>query len=120
MTAVVIASSSIPRPRRMSAEKKVMLWIVASTEAENAVNANSEILTRATGTPRLRAAVADPPAPAIQLPKRVRPRMYVPMTAMSSHHRIETLKAAPPPTGRLQLNKPAIGSAATTARSIGM
>ena len=58
----------------MSAEKKVMLWIVARIEAENAVSAKSEILTRATGTPRLRAAVAEPPTPAIQLPKRVRPR----------------------------------------------
>ena len=74
MTAVVMASSSIPRPRRMSAEKKVMLWIVARIDAEKAVSAKSRILTRATGTPRLRAAVADPPTPAIQLPNRVRPR----------------------------------------------
>ena len=45
-----------------------MLWIAARIDAEKAVAAKSEILTRATGTPRLRAAVADPPTPAIQLP----------------------------------------------------
>ena len=36
-----------------------------------AVDAKSVIFTRATGTPRLRAALAEPPTPTIQLPKRV-------------------------------------------------
>ena len=74
MTAVVMASSSRPVPRRMSADVNRTLWMAARIEAEKAVIANSAILTRATGTPRLRAAPADPPTPAIQFPKRVRPR----------------------------------------------
>jgi hypothetical protein len=58
----------------MSAEANCMLWRVARIEAENAVDMNSAILTRATGTPRLRAAAGDPPTPLIQLPAFVRPR----------------------------------------------
>ena len=56
-----------------------MLWTAARIAAEKAVPANSMILTRATGTPRLRAALAEPPTPVIQLPNLVRPRMYAPI-----------------------------------------
>ena len=50
-----------------------MLWMAARIAAEKAVVANSVIFTRATGTPRLRAALGEPPTPAIQLPNRRRP-----------------------------------------------
>ena len=38
---------------------------------------NSAIFTRVTGTPTLRAALASPPTPKIQLPKRVRVSVHV-------------------------------------------
>ncbi|MQM40485.1 hypothetical protein KBTX_04546 [wastewater metagenome] len=45
-----------------------MTWRLAKTVAESAVKMNSEILTRRTGTPELRAALASPPLAKIQLP----------------------------------------------------
>ena len=45
-----------------------MLWMAARIAAEKAVAANSVIFTRPTGTPRLRAALGEPPTPVIQLP----------------------------------------------------
>ena len=65
MTAVVMASSSYPVPRRMSAEVNRVVWIAARIAAESAVKANSAILTLATGTPRLRAAAEEPPTPTV-------------------------------------------------------
>ncbi len=75
MTAVVMARQLVALAAETSAEKKVMLWTAARMAAEKAVPANSVILTRSTGTPRLRAALAEPPTPVIQLPNLVRPRM---------------------------------------------
>src|SRR5436190_19210545 len=123
MTAVVIAVSSRPPPRRMSAELKRIDWMAARIEAENAVSANRLILTRATGTPRLRAAAGDPPTPEIQLPNLRRARMYVPTAAMTIHQTIETCRSTVCPSqgnDSFQLKKPASGSAAIAAGSIGM
>ena len=49
------------------------------------------IFTRSTGTPTLRAAIAEPPEPKIQLPKLVRWRMKVATNAKPSHQRMATL-----------------------------
>src|SRR5687768_9135707 len=94
--------------------------MAAMIAADSAVIAKSVIFTRATGTPRLRAATGDPPAPAIQLPNRVRPRTYAPIAAMRIHHTMETRSEpvwSPRVIGVLQLNSHATGSAATAVRS---
>ena len=63
--------------------------MTARSAAEAAVPMNRRIFTRSTGTPTLRAAIADPPEPKIQLPKLVRWRMKVATSARPSHQRIE-------------------------------
>src|SRR6185312_10683758 len=124
MTAVVMASSSYPVPRRMSAEVNRVVWIAARIAADSAVNANNAILTRATGTPRLRAAAEEPPTPAIQLPKRVRPSRYTPTMAMTIQNRIETWTLVVLPSGfEIVALKPKIwasGSFFSRVGSIGM
>src|SRR4051794_1382948 len=77
----------------MSAEEYCMLWIAARIEAENAVRAKSVIFTRATGTPRLRAAFGDPPTPVIQLPNFRRDSTYAPTAAISTHHSTDTYRS---------------------------
>ena len=54
--------------RSVSADPVDSTWIAAKIVAVSAVRMNSAILTRATGTPRLRAAVGSPPTAKIQLP----------------------------------------------------
>ena len=72
MTTAMIASNSFWVPRSVSAEPVDSTWIAAKSVAASAVRTNSVILVRATGTPRLRAAIGFAAAAKIQLPKRVR------------------------------------------------
>ena len=53
----------------------------------NEVVMNSPIFTRCTGTPTLRAALASPPTPKIQLPTRVRASIQVASAVTAIHHR---------------------------------
>src|SRR5262245_65837178 len=91
----MIASNSRPVPRRTSEFLKDDASIVATSQAASAVHMKSKILTRATGTPRLRAASALPPAPYVQLPKRVRSRTQVASATMASHQTIEIAYTPP-------------------------
>ena len=59
--------------------------MMPTSAAHIAVVMNSAILTRATGTPTLRAAFASPPTAKIQLPARVRESTQVATAAMTIH-----------------------------------
>src|ERR1700693_2561749 len=107
----------------MSAEANCMLWHAARIDAVTAVDANSVILTRATGTRRLRAAPGEPPTPVIQLPNLRRPSTYAPMSAIRIHQTTETYRsevASPNLTDSFQLKNAASGSEAIWALSIAM
>ena len=68
------AGGPAPASPAERAARKPLLEARNISKYFGAVVANSASLTRATGTPSLRAAVCDPPTPAIQLPNLRRPR----------------------------------------------
>ena len=71
---------------------------------------NRMIVTRSTGTPRLRAACSFCPRACTQLPKRVRVRRNVPSPPMTKNHSIDILK--PSSSGpAITVLEPAAGSA---------
>ena len=72
------------------------------------------IFTRSTGTPTLRAAIAEPPEPKIQLPKLVRWRMNVATSARPSHQTMATLNG-PMSVGEDRRQRVAIGRRAEAA-----
>ncbi|MCY1354684.1 hypothetical protein D9M69_410740 [compost metagenome] len=88
MTAAMIASNSFWKPRRASVEPASSTVSMATSVAQRAVTTKSVVLTRATGTPDLRAARGSPPDAKIQLPKRVRRRIHVARSAIPTNHRI--------------------------------
>src|ERR1700739_205101 len=70
--------------------------MTARRVADTAVNMNKLILTRATGTPTLRAADGSPPAAKIQFPNGVRKSIQPRIKLRPIHHQIEIGK----PSGR--------------------
>src|ERR1700710_381202 len=77
MTAAITDSNSFWVPRKVSADPVSRTGITANRVAAQAVPTNRRILTRATGTPTLRAACASPPTAKIQLPNSVFTRIHV-------------------------------------------
>ena len=61
--------------------------LIDLTAAAVEVMTNSDTLTRWTGTPTLRAALASPPTAKIQLPNRARASSHVATAVMPIHHR---------------------------------
>ena len=61
MTAAMIASNSFWKPRRASVEPASSTVRTATSAAAQAVSMKRLVLTRSTGTPELRAALASPP-----------------------------------------------------------
>ena len=59
--------------------------MIPTSAAASDVVMKRPILTRATGTPTLRAAVASPPTPKIQFPTRVRASTQVATIVMTIH-----------------------------------
>ena len=116
MTAVVIAVElDSPAAQDVGRDELSCSGTAARIDAEKAVAANSVILTRATGTPRLRAALgraADAGDPVAELASgRGRRR---PTTAIRIHQTIDTYRSAVDQVEldrQLQLKKPASGSA---------
>src|SRR6266511_1934626 len=90
MTTAMIAMNSCWVPRSTSALVNLTTSMMATRQAANAVVMNSPILSRLTGTPRLREASGTPPAPKIQLPTLVRSSTQVARAAIASHQMIET------------------------------
>ena len=71
-------------------------WIRATVKAASAVTMKSAIFSFATGTPTLRAALASPPVPNIQLPMWVFNRTTVAMAAITIHQMMAMSNLAPP------------------------
>ena len=94
----------------VSAEPASSTWTQANRVAAQAVNMNSPILTAATGTPTLRAALGSPPQAKIQLPTRVRSRMKVAPAVRTSHQTIdiEMPEIAGAPSARVPM-RPMLG-----------
>jgi hypothetical protein len=71
----MMASNSFSSPRSTAPLPTLKTRMTASRAADAAVAMTTMIYTLLTGTPTLRAAIADPPEPKIQLPDGVLTRM---------------------------------------------
>ncbi len=84
----MMALNSWSVPRSESEPVNCTAWTSATKKAPKAVVMKRMIFTRVTGTPVLRAALASPPAPKIQLPNCVRSRTQVATTVSPIHHKM--------------------------------